>query len=144
MPPAKKDPARNFNFLVNIGGSQVGFSEVSGLGVDIMPIEYRTGADKDIIRKLPGLQRFTNIVLRRGIVVDRVLWDWLDATARGESTAANVTVSLLNHHKEPALTWRISDAWPCRWSGPTLDATSNAIALETLELCHEGLALAIP
>lgn len=146
MPTARNDPARNFNFTVDLGGAsiQAAFSEVSGLGMEIIPIEYRTGAEDRTVRKLPGLQKFSNIVLRRGIVADRAIWEWLNATAEGDPTLADVTVSLLNHHREPAVTWGISSAWPCRWSGPTLDATSNAIALETLELCHEGIALVHP
>jgi phage tail-like protein len=146
MPAHSEDPYANFSFVVEIDGIADGssihsaFSEVSGLGVEIIPIEYRSGADNRI-RKIPGLRKFSNVTLKRGITGDTALWAWLKATTDGEPTAANVTIRLLDQRRDPVMSWRLWSAWPCRWTGPTLNGSGNEIAVESLELCHEGITL---
>lgn len=143
----RDDPYANFNFLVEIQGISGGaglhaaFSEVSGLGVEIVPIEYRTGSEQNRVRKIPGLVKYSNVILKRGLTGDIALWDWLKDTTEGKSTRADMAIQLLDQQRDTVMSWHLSRAWPCRWTGPTLHASGNEIAVESLELCHEGITL---
>jgi phage tail-like protein len=144
----RDDPYPALNFQVDIAGIlddgrsiRGSFSEVSGLDIELVPIEYRTGVDDIRVRKLPGLKKFTNITLKRGITGDLTLWDWIKTAMDGRVQRADGTITLLDESRQPVMTWRFRRAWPCKLSGPTLNAKSNEIAMESLELCHEGLEL---
>ena len=149
MPPVLvEDPYNNQNFLVIVNGvSDDGqsvrgsFSEVSGLGVEIEPIEYRNGSEDITVRKLPGLRKFTNITLKRGIIGDLSFWNWLLEAMRGTVQRADGSIVLLNGQREEVLRWNFRRGWPCKWIGPGLNAQGNEIAIETLEICHEGLEI---
>ena len=125
------------------GGDEVaaGFSEVSGLGVTIEPIEYRNGNEDITVRKLPGLKKFTNLTFKRGVVGDLAFWEWIRAAMNGQVQRADIVVRLLDESRAQVLEWRVSRAWPCGYEGPSLRAGSSDVALETLEICHEGLEL---
>jgi phage tail-like protein len=138
---ARGDPYGAFNFLVQIDGIDVaGFSEVSGLESTVGVIEYRNGSDTTV-RKLPGLTKYTNLVLERGVTLSRDLWNWHKAILDGQIDRRSVTVTLLNEAREAVHRFTLRNAWPCRWSGPHFDASRSAVAIETLEICHEGLEL---
>jgi phage tail-like protein len=143
MSPVRTDPYPAFNFLVEIDGIGKGvFSEVSGLDSSIDVIEYRTGGSKEnTVRKLPGLRKYTNITLKRGYTPDLSLWNWHQSVAQGNLRRANVTVTLLDEQRNPVLVWKLRNAWPCKYEGPLLNAKTSGIAIETLELCHEGMEL---
>jgi phage tail-like protein len=149
MPPVfRNDPylACNFEVVVNgisdDGASARGsFSEVTGLGVELAAIEYRTGSEPNRVRKLPGLAKFTNITLKRGIIGDLTFWNWLVSAMQGNVQRATVSIILLDENRTPVMRWNLTRAWPCKWTGPALNAKSNEIAIETLEICHEGLAV---
>lgn len=144
MPSARNDPFTAFNFLVEIDGvTTAGFAEVTGLGIEIVPIEYRVGSEDFTVRKLPGLKKFSNIVLKRGYTTDLSLWNWIKQVLDGNVVRASMSITLLDEQRQPALHWNVREAWPCRYEGPTLNAKGNAIAIETLEICHEGLELAV-
>lgn len=137
-------PALHFQVVINgifdDGGSVCGsFSEVSGLDVEIAPIEYRNGSEDATVRKIPGLKKFTNITLKRGVIGDLAFWHWIKSVMDGNVLRANGTITLLDESRQPVMTWKFRRAWPCKWTGPTLNATANEVAIETLELCHEGL-----
>jgi phage tail-like protein len=142
--PNRIDPYGNFNFLVEIdGAAKAGFMEVRGLELDIGVIEYREGGDKLLtVRKLPGLVKYTNITLKRGYTQDRSLWDWVKKVVDGNVQRANMTITLLDDQRQPVLRWAVHQAWPCKYEGPDLNAKGNDVAIETLEICHEGLELA--
>jgi phage tail-like protein len=145
----RNDPYPAYNFEVTIVGiSDDGtavkgsFWEVSGLGVEIGVIEYRTGSEKVATpRKLPGLHKFPNITLKRGVIGDLTFWNWLVAAMNGQVVRADGTIVLLDEQRNPVMTWKFHRAWPCKWEGPRLNAKSNEVAIETLELCHEGLEM---
>jgi phage tail-like protein len=147
MAVMRETPYGAFNYLVSLGDQdpesvQAGFSEVSGLGVTVDVIEYRNGNEKENHpRKLPGLHRTSNVVLERGIIGDLGLFQWLKQVMAGDVAARRtVTISMLDESRsETVLTFRLVNAWPCRWEGPTLAANGRDVAIETLELCHEGL-----
>ena len=147
-PVYREDPYLAMNFLVAIQGvsddprsTRGAFSEVSGLGVEITPIEYRTGAEDISVRKLPGMRKFTNIVLKRGVIGDTTLWNWLKTAMQGQVQRADLSIILLNESREEVLRWNVRRAWPCKWTGPDLNAKANEVAIEELEICHEGVEI---
>ena len=141
----RKDPFRGFKFRVEIDGIQrAGFREASGLDASQDPIDYREGDDKTMtIRKLPGLKKFSNIVLKRGITRDTALWQWRKSIVDGTLDRRNGTIVMLDETHTPVLRWSFRRGWPCKWEGPCLDAGSNEVAIETLEIAHEGLELEV-
>jgi phage tail-like protein len=142
-PTTRTDPYPAFNFLVEIDGIGKGlFSEVSGLDATIEVIEYRTGEFKEnTVRKLPGLSKYSNITLKRGLTSDLSLWQWLLSGIQGNVRRVTVVITLLDESRNPMLIWKLNNAWPCKWEGPAMDGKSSEIAIETLEICHEGLEL---
>jgi phage tail-like protein len=148
--PAKyrDDPYGGYNFEILINGiSDDGtavkgsFAEASGLEVDIQPIEYRNGAEDITMRKIPGLKKFPNIVLKRGILGDVALWNWIQQAMDGKVQRTEGSVVLLDENKQEVMRWNFKRGWPCKWTGPGLNAKNNEIGMETLEICHEGLQL---
>src|SRR3954467_7968698 len=122
------NPYSAFNFVVEIDGQQVAaFQEVAGLDSENTPIEYREGGDAvNTVRKLPGIEKYPNATFKRGITGSLVLWEWRKQARDG--TAAfpplrNVTVVLENEVHAGVLKWTLTNAWCCKLSGPTLNAT---------------------
>ena len=142
MPASQRnDPYKAFNFLVEIDGvAKAAFSEVSGLESETAVIEYRTGSEY-LTRKLPGLTRYANIVLRHGITQDRELWDWRQNIVDGNPDRRNGMIKLLDDQRNEVVRWNFRNGWPCKWEGPALNAKANEVAIETLEIAHEGLEL---
>lgn len=142
---AREHPYAGFNFRVEIDGiATSSFAEVCGLGSETAVIEYRTGgAHTNMSLKLPGLTTFTNIVLKRGITRDTALWQWRKSIVDGNLDRRNGRIVMLDETHNPVLSWSFRNAWPCKLTGPCLDASSNEVAIETLELAHEGLELEI-
>ncbi|MBN2440639.1 MAG: phage tail protein [Spirochaetales bacterium] len=134
-------PYAGFNFLVEIDDiGDAAFSECIGLTTETEPIEYREGADDITVRKIPGLKRFTDITLKRGMTNNFTdLWDWRKKVLMGMTKRASGSITLLNEARDPVMRWEFTDGWPLKWEGPSLNATSNEIAIETLVIAHEGL-----
>jgi len=139
--PTRVDPFLAGNFQVTIDGvGTIAFSEVQGLEVEIEIVNYRNGSDKENSeRKLPGLRKYSNITLKRGYVPDASLWNWFKSVLTGTLERTTVSITLLDAADNPAWTWVLTDAWPCRYTGPTLVANSSEVAIETIEIVHEGL-----
>ena len=136
----RKDPFRAFNFLVEIDGiARAGFRECSGLDSSQNPIEYREGNDGLTTRKLPGLNTFSNITLRWGITDDAELWEWRKKAAEGKVERRNGSIVLLDSAGQEQVRWNFRNAWPNRWTGPSFNATGNEVAIEAIEIAHEGL-----
>src|SRR5690242_6586938 len=136
----RNDPFGAFNFLVEIDGVMKGsFSEVSGLDAEIDPIEYRTGDEDITVRKIPGLRKYSNITLKRGLTLDHSLWDWMKQGLDGKVIRTTMSVTLLDEARQPVLRWNVREAWPCKWEGPDLNAKGKDVAIETLEIRHEGI-----
>ncbi len=132
------------NFLVSIGNTEpTSFSEVLGLEGSIDVVEYRNGnMTENTPTKLAGLNRFSNVTLKRGLTQDATLWAWFNNAATGNLMREPVTITLLDQADNPVLVWRLKNAWPCKWIGPVLVANSSDVAIETLEIAHEGIQLA--
>jgi phage tail-like protein len=141
---ARNDPYGQFNFTIEIDGvTRAGFSEVSGLTTDTNVIEYREGDEKHgTVRKLPGLMKYNNIVLKRGWTQDKALWEWRKKVIDGTTQRTSGTITLLNEGRQPALRWNFREGWPAKWEGPALNGKTSEAAIETLEIAHEGLELA--
>jgi phage tail-like protein len=145
MPDGKRnDPYGQFNFLIEIDGVvKGGFSEASGLSTDTNMIEYREGAEQQgTTRKLPGLMKYNNIVLKRGWTKDKSLWAWRKKVIDGKTQRNAGSIVLLDEARNEALRWNFREGWPSKWEGPALNAKTSEVAVETLEICHEGLELA--
>lgn len=135
------DPYMAFNFIVEIDGLLVaGFSEVSGLESQIQTEEYQEGGVNHFVHKLPGPTFYPNLILSRGLTLDNQLWQWYEDVTQGMIQRKNGSILLLNQLSVPVLWWNVRNAYPVRWSGPTLNAATDAIAIESLELAHEGLS----
>lgn len=144
MPPrtTPQDPYAGSSFRVELDGVAVAsFSQVAGLGGRTQVIEYRTGDMLGGARKLPGRTSWENIVLERGVSADRSLWDWYQTVVQGNVERKNGSVVLLDAAQQVVLRWLFHNAWPCAYVGPTLDAHGHGLAVELLELAHEGLQL---
>ncbi len=138
----RKDPFRSFNFRVEIDGlTRAGFRECSGLDASQDPIEYREGTEGLTARKLPGLNKYSNITLKWGMTDDAELWDWRKKAITGKVERKNGSIVLLDEAGEEKLRWNFREAWPTKWTGPSFNATGNEVAIETLEITHEGLEL---
>lgn len=136
----RKDPYRGYNFLVEIDGiTRAGFRECSGLETRQEAIEYREGNDGLSPRKMPGMISYSNITLSRGITDDTELWEWRKAAMDGKVERRNGSIILLDDTREEKLRWNFREGWPTSWSGPSLSASGNEVAIETLEIVHEGL-----
>jgi len=142
-PGARHDPTPAFNFLVEIDGIvTAGFSECSGLSSETEVIEYREGNERVLgVRKLPGLTRYGNVTLRRGITTNRDLWDWRQTVIDGQVSRRTVAITLLDESATPVMRWSLREAWIAKIEGPHLRARGNEVAIESIELAHEGLRL---
>ena len=135
------EPFVTFNFAVEIEGLLVGgFTEVSGLESDISIEEYREGGVNGFVHKLPTRTTHANLVLRHGLTAISTLWNWYDNTTRGVITRRNGTIMLLDRRQLPVMWWNFRNALPVRWTGPSLNATSDEVGFEAIELVHEGLS----
>lgn len=142
MAAQRNDPYKNFNFLVEIDGiARAAFAEVYGLETETTVIEYRSGDDFRT-RKLPGLTKYANIVLKRGITQDRDLWNWRQSVIEGNVERRNGAIILLDDQRTEVIRWNFREGWPCKWQGPGLNAKNEEVAIELLEIAHEGLELA--
>ena len=136
-------PLPVFHFTVQWGGTRIGFSEVSGLTQENQAIEYRDGSFPEYSSiKMPGLRKFSNVTLKRGIVkADNDFFKWLSTVKLNQVERRDVVVSLLNENHEPVMTWKIQNAFPVKVEGPGLKASGNEVAIESIEIAHEGLEL---
>jgi phage tail-like protein len=138
----RDDPYKVFNFLVEIDNvTRAFFKQVNGLASETAVIEYRAGDKLDTVRKLPGLTTYANIVLRRGITQDAELWNWRKTVVDGQVERRNGSIVLLDDALDPVVRWNFRNGWICKWEGPALNASANEVAIETIEIAHEGLEL---
>src|SRR5690606_37806807 len=142
-------PMTTLHFEVKWGDSQntMSFSEVSGLTMEAEVVEYRGGADLQLsTRKQPGLKKFSNVTLKRGIAPAEAgngLFEWYNTIQAGSVARRDVTVSLLNEERSPVMTWKIRDAWPVKIEGPGLKSTGTDVAIESIEFACEGIEIEV-
>jgi phage tail-like protein len=136
-------PLVKFHFSVEWGGTKIGFSEVSGLDVETEVIEYRDGASPEFSKKkMPGMQSYSNITLKRGsFQSDNEYYEWWNTVKLNKIERRDIIISLLNESHEPMVAWKIKNAWPIKVQSTELSADGSEVAIETLELAHEGLTI---
>jgi phage tail-like protein len=134
-------PLPAFHFTVEWGGTRLGFTEVSGLTQENQAIEYRDGSFPEYSAiKMPGLRKFSNITLKRGIMrSDNEFFAWLSTVRMNQVERRDLIISLLNENHEPVMVWKVQNAFPVKVEGPALKATGNEVAIESIEIAHEGL-----
>lgn len=140
MPLASRtDPYLGARFFVEIEGvDQGGFTECTGLQAEVEITDYQEGGNNGYIHKLAGRTKYTNVVLKRGVTDSTDLWDWFQDVSRGQIDRKDVSVVLYNSEQEEVRRWNLREAFPSKWVGPAFNATTPAVAIETLELAHHG------
>ncbi len=143
MPVGKRvDPYRNFRFLVEIDSIvQAGFSEATIPDTSQDPVEYREGGEPPTVRKIPGIIKYGNLTLKWGITDSMELYNWRKQVEQGkmEDARRNLAVILMDDEGNPKSRWEFTDAWPSKYDAPDLSAKGSDIAIETLEIAHEGM-----
>ena len=135
-----KDPFGGYNFLVEIDGiARAAFQQVSGFDSTIDIVEHREGGENTTVRKLPAMTRYSNLQLRWGITDDLQLYEWHRKAVRGELERKNGSIVLLDRRGQEVARWNFVRAWPSKYDGPDLNAETSDIAIEMLELAHEGV-----
>jgi len=136
-------PIPKFHFQVEWGGAKIGFTEVTGLDVSTDVIEYREGSSPEYHKiKMPGMQKFSNITLKRGTFKgDNDFYNWFNTIALNTVERRNLVISLLNENHEPVVVWKVKNAFPVKVQSTDLKADGNEVAIESLEIAHEGLTI---
>ena len=136
-------PLPVFHFTVAWGGARIGFTEISGLTQENQAIEYRDGSlfEQSPI-KMPGLRKYNNITMKRGITKgDNDFFRWLSTVKLNKVERRDLVISLLDEEHNPVMVWKVHNAFPVKVEGPGLKATGNEVAIESIEVAHEGLEI---
>jgi phage tail-like protein len=149
MAEFRERPYSQFNYLVDLGtgdteSAQAGFSEVSGLGIEVNIAEYRNGNEKNnAVRKIPGSYKVTDITLKRGVIGATDLYEWLDQMRAGDPNARRaITIQLLAEDRSgPVVTWKLAEAQPIKYTGPTFNGAGTEVAIEELVLACERIEM---
>ena len=136
----RNDPLRNFRFRVEIAGLQAaGFTEVSGLEIETEVIDYREGNEPAHVRRLPGLTKYGNVTLKWGITDSMELHDWHRQIVNGDIQRRAVSIVIQDEEGQDRARFEVIEAWPCRYEANALDGEGNETAIESIELCNEGI-----
>ncbi|CAJ1317740.1 MULTISPECIES: phage tail protein [Paenibacillus] len=136
----RKDPYRNFRFKMEVGSiTQAGFTEVSGYDSTVEIVEYREGNEVTTPRKLPGLTKYGNITLKWGVTDSTELYKWLEDCSNGTITRQDVTITAIDETGQDKAAWQIIQAWPTKYTAPNFNGSGKEVAIETIELAHEGM-----
>lgn len=136
-------PLSKFHFQVEWGGTKIGFTEISGLDSELEVIEYRQGASPEYSKiKMPGMRKYSNITLKRGMFKgDNEYYEWLNSVQMNTIDRRDITISLLNEAHEPVVVWKVRNAFPTKVQSTDLKADGNEVAIESMEIVHEGLSI---
>ena len=134
-------PLPKFHFQVEWSGERVGFTEVTGLDIQVEAIEYREGSSPEYSKiKMPGMLKYSNITLKRGSMDgDSDFYKWINTTSLNTVERRDIIISLLNETHSPVVSWKAKNAFAVKVQASDLKADGNEVAIETLELAHEGL-----
>lgn len=136
----RHDPYLNFNFVLEIGGiNQAGFADCSGFGAATDPLEWNEGGLNIASRKLPGRTKQNNLTLKWGLTDSQDLYNWYRDVVNGRIRRLNGSIVLHDFEGQEKARWNFFNAWPAKWDGPDFSAKGNEVAIETLEIAHEGL-----
>ncbi len=139
-----EDPLLGFNFMLELEGALAGyFTECSGIGSEHEIVEHKV-VDKqghEMVRKLPGRLKWTDISLKRGITSDLKIWEWRDQCVKGtvKDARKNITITMLSRDYQPVAVWHFANAWPSKVTGPSFKSDSNEFGVEEVVIVHEGI-----
>lgn len=138
-------PIPKFNFQVKWGSQVMSFQEVSGLDIESQPIEYRHGDSPEFsVIKMPGIKKTGNVTMKKGVFKsDNKFWDWFNQIKMNTVKRVPVTISLLDETGAPTMVWTLANAWPTKITGTDLKSDGNEVAVETIEIAHEGITITI-
>jgi phage tail-like protein len=136
-------PLTKFHFQVEWGGTKIGFTEVTGLEVETQAIEYREGSMLEYNTiKMPGMQKYGNLTLKRGLFRgDNEYFAWWNTVKLNTIERRDITISLLNEEHSPVMVWKIKNAWPSKVQSTDLKGDGNEVAIESIEIVHEGIVM---
>lgn len=136
-------PLPKFFFQVKWGDQEMSFQEISGLDMEAQPIEYRHGDSKEFsVIKMPGIKKTGNVTMKKGIFKsDNKFWDWFNEIKMNTIKRLPVTISLLDEQGAPTMVWSLTNAFPSKVTGTDLKSDGNEVAIETIEIVHEGLSI---
>jgi phage tail-like protein len=136
-------PLPKFYFQVKWGDQEMSFQEVSGLDMEAQPIEYRHGDSKEFsVIKMPGIKKTGNVTMKKGVFKsDNKFWDWFEKIKMNTIKRTPVTISLLDESKAPTMVWKLANAFPTKVTGTDLKSDGNEVAVESIEIAHEGLTI---
>lgn len=137
-------PLPKFYFQVKWDSNVMLFQEVSGLDVESQTIEYRHGDSKDFsVVKMPDVKTTGNVTMKKGVFKsDNKFWDWFNQIKMNTIKPVPVTISLLDESGSPTMVWALANAWPTKITGIDMKADGNEVAVESIEIAHEGLTIA--
>jgi phage tail-like protein len=136
-------PMPKFFFSVTWGGNEIAFQEVSGLDVQSEEIKYRHGNSKQFsVIKMPGMKKYGNVTMKKGVFKgDNKFWDWLKQIEMNTIKRVPVIISLMDQAGAAVMVWTLTNAWPTKISSTDLKSEGNEVAIETIEIVHEGLTI---
>ncbi|GGX10506.1 MULTISPECIES: phage tail protein [Undibacterium] len=137
-------PLPKFYFRVKWDSNEMSFQEVSGLDVQSEEIKYRHGNSPVFsVIKMPGMKKYGNITMKKGVFKgDNKFWDWLNQIKLNTIKRVPVTISLLDEEGNDTMVWTLTNAWPTKISSTDLKSEGNEVAIESIEIVHEGLTIA--
>lgn len=137
-------PLPKFHFQVKWDSNVMSFQEVSGLDIQSEEIKYRHGDSPEFsVIKMPGLKKVGNVTMKKGIFKgDNKFWDWFNEIKMNTIKRVPVTISLLDETGAPTMVWTLANAWPTKVTGTDLKSEGNEVAVESIEIVHEGLTIA--
>lgn len=141
MADAMVYPFKKYNYEVKIDNMNVaGFSEVSATDITIDPIEYREGNMKvKTAGKQPGIVKYGNVTLKWGMTESMELYQWAQDVAAGKIERKTITITLKDDEQTETAAWQLISAWPTKYTAADMNATSNEVAIETMEFVTEGI-----
>lgn len=139
-----EDPLLGFNFMLQVGDKVAGyFTECSGIGSENEVVEHKVvdGTGHEVVRKIPGRLKWTDVTLKRGMTSNLQVWKWRDTVIKGDmSTArADITITMLDRQYQPVAIWNFSKAWPSKVTGPNFKSDDNSFGVEEIAIVHEGM-----
>jgi phage tail-like protein len=137
-------PLPKFYFQVKWDSTLMSFSEVSGLDIEAQQIPYRHGDSPEFSEiKMPGIKKTGNVTMKKGVFKsDNKFWDWFNQIKMNTIKRVPVTISLLDEAGKPTMVWTLANAWPAKITGTDMKSDGNEVAVETIEIAHEGLTIA--
>lgn len=136
-------PIPKFHFQVKWDSEVMSFQEVSGLDIESQPIEYRAGDSPEFSTiKMPGIKKSSNVTMKKGVFKsDNKFWDWFNEIKMNTIKRIPVTISLLDESGSPTMVWTLANAFPTKITGTDLKSDGNEVAIETIEIAHEGITI---